>query len=98
MGWGIKTVELDELDELDKSNERKADRVINKRKEKERTTIYIYFFIYLFIFFFFLHKAIVTRNAELKRNEKKKKTESIENKDKRCRRNRCRPVRSFARL
>ena len=95
MGWGIKTVELDELD---KSNERKADRVINKRKEKERTTIYIYFFIYLFIyFFFFLHKAIVTRNAELKRNEKKK-TESIENKDKRCRRNRCRPVRSFARL
>ena len=73
MGWGIKTVELDELDELDKSNERKADRVINKRKEKERTTIYIYFFIYLFIFFFFLHKAIVTRNAELKRNEKKKK-------------------------
>jgi len=91
MGWGIKTVELDELDELDKSNERKADRVINKRKEKERTTIFL-------LLIFFLYKAIVTRNAELKRNEKKEKTESIENKDKRCRRNRCRPVRSFARL
>ena len=89
MGWGIKT---EELDELDKSNERKANRVINKRKEKNNHIFIINFF---FIFFFFLYKAIVTRNAELKR---KKKTESIENNDKRCRTNRCRPVRSFARL
>ena len=83
MGWGIKTKELDDLD---KSNERKADRVINKKKEKNN---------HIFIINFFLYKAIVTRYADLK---SKKKTESTENKDKRCRGNRCRPVRSFARL
>ena len=41
MGWGIKT---EELDELDKSNERKADRVINKRKEKNNHIFIINFF------------------------------------------------------
>ena len=87
MGWGIKT---EELHELDKSNERKADRVINKRKEKNNH-------VFFYFFYFFSYKAIVTRNTELK-SKKKKTTESIENKEKRCRRNRCRSVRSFARL
>mgnify|MGYP000680593849 CR=1 FL=1 len=57
MGWGIKT---EELDELDKSNERKANRVINKRKEKNN----------IFIINFFLYKAIATRNADLQRKKK----------------------------
>ena len=41
MGWGIKTKELDDLD---KSNERKADRVINKKKENNNHIFIINFF------------------------------------------------------
>ena len=41
MGWGIKT---EELDDLGKSNERKPDRVINKRKEKNNHIFIINFF------------------------------------------------------
>ena len=82
MGWGIKT---EELDDLDKSNERKADRVINKRKEKNNIFIINFFFIQ-------------GHSEKERRLTEKKKTESIESKDKCCRRNCCQPVCSFARL